>query len=117
MGCSNVRTAEVDIRICYIICFNAIFRSLTDRSNEEWRLLSGLKPTIVTTSLVNMEEEARNGPYSFFLPNLNSSSDDGEVTAEFSQLGSLSPHAFSDQTLKTASVLQVWNTLCVRVID
>ena len=91
-------------------------RTLSDASNEEWSLFKGLKPTIFTANLVNMEDETRNGPYSFYLPNMNSSTaEDGGVTAEFSQLGSLRPdiltpegqQGFNNETLKTCSLLQV----------
>ena len=93
-----------------------IHRTLSDASHEEWRGLKGLKPTVYTANVVNMEEEARNGPYSFYLLNTESSTaEDGGVMVEFSQLGSLMPdiftpegqQAFNNQTLKTCSFLQV----------
>ena len=89
---------------------------MSDASNQEWRLFKGLKPTIFTVSVANMEDETRNGPYSFYLPNMNSSTaEDGGVVVEFSVLGSLRPdiltpegqQAFNNETLKTCSFLQV----------
>ena len=75
-----------------------------------------MKPTFLTASVVNMEDETRNGPFSFYLPNMNSSTaEDGGVYVEFSQIGSLRPDistpdgekAFNKETLKTSSVFQV----------
>ena len=107
---SNVRTAEVDICIyCSFLCLNLALRTLTDASHDEWKLFSGLKPTFYTSSLVNMEEDIRNGPYSVFLANLQSSSEEGEVVGEVGQWGYQTPQAqeaFNNQTLKTTVALQ-----------
>jgi len=93
-----------------------LLRAFSDVSQEELRLLKGLKPSFLTTSLVNMEAETRNGPFSFYLPNMNSSTaEEGGVMVEFSQLGSLRPdiatpdgeQAFNNQTLKTSSIFQM----------
>ena len=89
---------------------------MADASHEEWKMFKGLKPTIFTNNVVNMENEARNGPFSFYLLNTDSSTaEDGGVMVEFSQLGSLRPdiltpegqQAFNNETLKTCSFLQV----------
>ena len=89
---------------------NLTLRTLTDASKEEETLLGGLMPTYSTGSLVNMEEDVRNGPYSFFLSNLESSAEDGAVLGEFSQWGYQTPQAqreFNNQSVKTTTVLQV----------
>ena len=97
--------------------FNLALRTLTDASHDEWKLFSGLKPTLYTSSLVNMgHQDIRNGPYSVFLANLQSSSEDGEVVGEFSQWGYQTPQAqeaFNNQTLKTTVALQagIWSIL------
>ena len=98
-----------------------MFRTLSDTSHQEWTLFKGLKPTFFTISLVNMEDETRNGPFSFYLPNMNSSTaEDGGVLAEYSTLGSLRPdiftpegqEAFNKETLKTSSISQVTGFDC-----
>ena len=94
---------------------NPILRTLTDASREEKTLLRGLTPTFYTGSLVNMEEDVRNGPYSFFLANLDSSTEDGAVLGEFSQWGYQTPRAqrdFNNQSVKRTTVLQVWREHC-----
>ena len=89
---------------------------MADVSHQEWRVFKGLKPTIYTVNLVNMEDETRNGPFSYYLPNMNSSTaEDGGVLVEYSQVGSLRPdiltpegqEAFNNETLKTSLIFQV----------
>ena len=79
-------------------------------------MFKGLKPTVYIANVANMEDEARNGPYSFYLTNTDSSTaEEGGVMVEFSQLGSLRPdiftpeglQTFNNETLKTNSFLQV----------
>ena len=63
-----------------------------------------------------MEEDVRNGPYSIFLANLQSSSEDGEIVGEFSLFGAktlLASEAFNNQTLKTTVTLQVGNKVYI----
>ena len=95
---SHVKTVKCDFMI-WTAEMTSFLRTVRDASPSEMSFFQGLKADIYTANLVNMRNEIRNGPYTTYTSNLDSSNVEGRVTVEASMMGLLIPGIRSKEGL------------------